>query len=152
MATPAPWPEPMEVGSACLPEAEHRRRRNLGLCSYCGERGHFSLTWPLSTNRRGGDKPGNSTAPAKLGCKISLPFLSIQPVCFPIKFPEYPSPSLLLALIYSRAAGNLLDNAVAPALRKSFRSPTVTHSGPIGTGLEHHITISVSLLTHDTHL
>ena len=42
MATPAPWPEPMEVGSARFPEAEHRRRRNLGLCFYCGERGPFS--------------------------------------------------------------------------------------------------------------
>ncbi|CAB1330761.1 unnamed protein product [Coregonus sp. 'balchen'] len=33
----------MEVGSAHLPEAEHRRRRNLGLCSYGGERDLFVL-------------------------------------------------------------------------------------------------------------
>eukprot|EP00063_Salmo_salar_P030992 XP_014005827.1 PREDICTED: uncharacterized protein LOC106574453 [Salmo salar] len=68
MATPAPWPEPMEVGSACLPKAERKRRRNLGLCSYCGESDHFSLTRPLSTNRRGGDKPGNSPAPTQGRC------------------------------------------------------------------------------------
>ena len=54
----------------------------------------------------------NSPAPTQVGCKISPPFLSTQPVCFPIKFPEYPSPSLTLALIDSGAAGNLLDSAL----------------------------------------
>uniref|UniRef100_A0A674F3Q9 ribonuclease H n=1 Tax=Salmo trutta TaxID=8032 RepID=A0A674F3Q9_SALTR len=114
------------------------RRRNLGLCSYCGEKGNFSPTCPLSTNRRGGDNPGNSPAPTQEGCKISSPFLSTQPVCFPIKFLEYHSPSLPLALIDQ-------SSSYPFGVRAS-------DNRPIGAGLVHHITVPVSLLTHDTHL
>ena len=147
MATPALWLDPMEGDSGRLPKAERRSRRNLGLCSYCGVRGHFSPTFPLSTNRRGGDKLGNSPAPTQVGCKFSPPFLSAQPVCFPIKFPEYPSPTLPLALIVS---------SDFQSCRESFR--LVTHSG-LSPGYSsnrdrvvHHITVTVSLLTHDTYL
>jgi hypothetical protein len=144
------------VGSAHLPKAEHRRRRNLGLCSHCGEWGHFFPTYPLSTNKQGGDKPGNSPAPTQVGCKICPPFLSTQSVCFPIKFPEYPSHSLPLALIDSGAARSLFDSELATALRiplVPLKSPIPVRAldnRPIGTGLVHHI--PVSLLTHDTHL
>ena len=116
MATPALQPEPMKVGSVRLPEAERRKRRNLGLCSYCGERGNFSPTCPLSTNRRGGDKPGNCSAPTQVGCKISPPFLSTQPVCFPVKFHEYSRPSLQSALMIPELLGFFLDSALATEL------------------------------------
>lgn len=51
---------------------------------------------------------GIPPVPTKVGDKVSSPCLSNQPVCFPVKFPEYPSSSLLLALINSGAARNLL--------------------------------------------
>jgi hypothetical protein len=37
-------PEPMEVGATHLSVAEWRRRRQLDLCSYCGQEGH-QLQW-----------------------------------------------------------------------------------------------------------
>jgi hypothetical protein len=148
---------PCSVARAVFAEAEHRRRRNLDICFYCGERGHFSPTCSLSIRRHGGDKPENSPTPTQVGGKVSSPDLSNQPVWFPVKFPEYPSPSLPLNLIDSGAVGNPLDGALAAALRiplVPLQSPIPVQAMdycPIETRPVHHITAPVYFLTHGTH-
>ena len=42
-----PGEEPMQLGRTRLTPAERMRRRNLGLCLYCGERGHLRDTCPV---------------------------------------------------------------------------------------------------------
>jgi hypothetical protein len=87
-----------------------------------------------------------------------LLFCELNQCVFLSNSPKYPSPSLPLELIDSRAAGNLLvitlDTAFCIPL-VSLQSPIPVRaldSCPKGTGLVHHITVPISLLTHETHL
>lgn len=47
-----PAPEPMQLGSARLTEAEREYRRAQGLCLYCGQRGHMRMACPNRPENR----------------------------------------------------------------------------------------------------
>ncbi len=44
--------EPMQVGRAHLSRVEKERRRNQGLCLYCGAPGHIAVQCPVKAKAR----------------------------------------------------------------------------------------------------
>lgn len=40
-------PEPIQIGLSCLTAEERKRRREQGLCIYCGSSGHFLVACPI---------------------------------------------------------------------------------------------------------
>ncbi len=129
-------PEPMQMGRSRLSLEEKRRRRNEGLCLYCGAAGHIAALCSVNAREtavkgllRGGITLAKSSLAATL-LTVKLQWSSVTYDC--------------QALIDSGAEGNFLDSDLAYRLRL----PVIALSQPIAV---HALNgLSLSSITHST--
>ena len=112
-------PEPMEVEVTHLPAAERHRRRQMGLCLYCGQGGH-QLQWCLLLYNVGIHKSrglSHDLPPPGTGVSIPSSSLSAKPLLVSITLVDVPHVLMYSpALVDSGAKGNFIDQTLASSL------------------------------------
>lgn len=123
--------EPMQIGRARVPEEERQRRRDEGLCFYCGQPGHLCNACP--------DKAKHPAGSSK---RVSITFdtVSGQNFTLPVTILTEDNQSYVTALVDSGAALNLIHHQTIT----KFNIPTLpcnppiritaVDNAPIGTG------------------
>ncbi|XP_041437205.1 uncharacterized protein LOC121399720 [Xenopus laevis] len=150
---PNPQGEPMQLGATRLSSEERARRRSLGLCMYCGDKGHFLKNCPK--------RPGNSQnlcgeGKLHLGREISssqFASKNLVPVVL-----SWPGGSVTVsALVDSGAGGNFLDAAFAERyniplnpLTPPMRISAIDKS-PLGSGLVTQKSKALSMCVNNMH-
>ncbi len=151
-------PDPMQMGRSRLSLEEKRRRRNEGLCLYCGAAGHIAALCSVNAREtavkgllRGGITLAKSSLAATL-LTVKLQWSSVTYDC--------------QALIDSGAEGNFLDSDLAYRLRlpvialsqpiavhalNGLSLPSITHStGPLRLVTSGNHTETIQFLLTDT--
>lgn len=96
-----PIPEPMQLGYTPLQPEERERRRQMHLCLYCGQAGHFKVNCPV--------RPASTSSKAM----SSLPQHSYSSNCLkiPIQLIINERDITTHALLDSGAAGNFMSDS-----------------------------------------
>lgn len=154
---PETEPEPMEVGATRLSAAERSRRRQLGLCPYCGQEGYQLQRCPLHPNpgsTRAEGRPRDYPSPG-VGVSIPSSSLSAKPFLVPISLAGCSSCVVSTALVDSSAVKNFIDQALAFSLNitsypLSFPFQALDNR-PLGSGTITHITAPLTITMGPLH-
>ncbi len=129
-------PEPMQMGRPRLSLEEKWRRRNEGLCLYCGAAGHIAAQCPV--------KARETAVKGLLTGGITLAKSSLAATLLTVKLQWSSVTYDCQALIDSGAEGNFLDSDLADRLRL----PVIALSQPIAV---HALNgLSLPSITHST--
>ncbi len=151
-------PEPMQMGRPRLSLEEKRRRRNEGLCLYCGAAGHIAAQCPV--------KARETAVKGLLTGGITLAKSSLAATLLTVKLQWSSVTYDCQALIDSGAEGNFLDSDLADRLRlpvialsqpiavhalNGLSLPSITHStGPLRLVTSGNHTETIQFLLTDT--
>ncbi len=151
-------PEPMQMGRPRLSLEEKRRRRNEGLCLYCGAAGHIAAQCPV--------KASVTAVKGLLTGGITLAKSSLAATLLTVKLQWSSVTYDCQALVDSGAEGNFLDSDLADRLRlpvialsqpiavhalNGLSLPSITHStGPLRLVTSGNHTETIQFLLTDT--